>query len=67
VAGNRGSTSRGAQKRAERERAVGLEPDDEAAKWLAQHDPPPPPKTPKAATKSRELHRWRQKQSRGTQ
>ena len=58
-------TSKGAQKRAERERAVGLDPEDEAAQWLKEHDPPPKPQTPKTATKSKVLHRWRQRQQRG--
>lgn len=54
-------TSRGAQKRGERERAVGLDPEDEAARWLEEHDPKPPPPVPKSVTKSKALHRWRQR------
>ena len=59
-------TGRGAKKLGERERAVGLEPEDEAAKWLAEHDPPPEPAPPKAASKSKNLHRWRQRQDRSS-
>jgi hypothetical protein len=46
-----------------REASVGLEPDDAAAEWLAQHDPPPAPKAPKSAKKSVTLHRFRQRQA----
>jgi hypothetical protein len=46
-------THRGAQKRGERERSVGLEPDDDAARWLDEHDPKPKPQPPKSATKSK--------------
>jgi hypothetical protein len=55
---------KGAQTRAERERQAGLDPDDEAARWLASHDPPPAPRTPKSATKSKTLHRWQQRKLR---
>jgi hypothetical protein len=36
----------------EREASAGLDPDDEAARWLAEHDPAPRPEPPKAARKS---------------
>jgi hypothetical protein len=57
-------TSRGAQKLGERERMVGLEPDDDAARWLQDNDPKPEPNQPKSASKSKQLHRWRQSQQR---
>jgi hypothetical protein len=43
----------------ERERAVGLDPEDPAAQWLAENDKQPPPALPKSASKSKALHRWR--------
>jgi hypothetical protein len=49
------------EQRAERERSAGLDPDDEAARWLDEHDPKPPPVAPKSARKSKALHRWRQR------
>jgi hypothetical protein len=52
-------THDGAKSRAERERRAGVEQDDEAARWLEEHDPPPPPKPSKSLFKSKELHRWR--------
>jgi hypothetical protein len=54
-------TERGVKRRRERGGSVGLEPDDSAARWLAEHDPAPPPKTPKSAKKSVTLHRFRQR------
>jgi hypothetical protein len=48
---------------AKREASIGVEPDDEAAKWLAAHDPPPDP--PKPASKNKLLHQWRRGASGG--
>jgi hypothetical protein len=62
VSYKRPPTSRGAEKRGERERSVGVDPDDEAARWLEEHDPKPPPAEPKAARKSKAVHRFRQQQ-----
>jgi len=45
-------TPRGVEKMRDRERVVGLEADDEAARWLGEHDPAPLPATPKSAYKS---------------
>jgi hypothetical protein len=45
-----------------RERSVGLEADDAAAKWLDEHEPTEEPTVPKAARKSKLLHQWRQRQ-----
>jgi hypothetical protein len=58
-------TPRGVQRMRDREASVGLEPDDDAAQWLAEHDPPPPPSTPKSAKKSVTLHRFKQQRDRG--
>ena len=54
-------TPRGVQRMREREASVGLDADDDAAQWLAEHDPPEPPKTPKSAKKSVTLHRFRKR------
>lgn len=61
VSRKRPLTSKGAKKLGERERAVGLDPEDEANAWLDEHDPPPKPETPKSAGKSKALHQWRQR------
>jgi hypothetical protein len=58
-------TPKAAQNLGERERGVGLDPEDEAARWLQEHDPPPKPEPPKSATKSKVLHQWRQRRQRG--
>ena len=47
----------------EREAAVGLDPEDEAARWLSEHDPPPPPDESKSARKSKLLHQFRNRRS----
>ena len=52
-----------AKRRGERERGAGLDPDDDAARWLEEHDPPPAPETPKSVGKSKQLHRWRRRRS----
>jgi hypothetical protein len=57
-------TNKSAKKLGERERAVGLEPEDDATRWLDEHDPPPKPQPPKAASKSKALHQWRRRQER---
>lgn len=46
----------------ERERNAGLEPDDDAARWLEEHDPKPEPPQSKSAFKSKALHRWQKQQ-----
>jgi hypothetical protein len=52
-----------AKRRGERERQAGLDPEDEAARWLEEKEPAPAPPPSKSRFKSKELHRWRQKQA----
>ena len=47
----------------EREASVGLDPEDEAARWLAEHEPEPATDEPKAARKSKLLHQFRNRRS----
>ena len=48
----------------ERERNAGLDPEDEASRWLEEHDPKPPPPMPKSASKNKLLHQWRKRSGR---
>ena len=57
-------THEGAKRRAERERQTGIDPNDAAAHWLEEQDPPPAPPPSKSKFKSKELHRWREQQKR---
>ena len=50
------------EKMRERERNVGLEPDDPAAQWLDENAPKEELRAPKAARKSKLLHQWKQAQ-----
>jgi hypothetical protein len=61
---NRQPVKTDAEKRAQRERMHGIDPEDQAGRWLAAHDPKPPPKASKSAFKSKTLHRWRQRNHR---
>jgi hypothetical protein len=47
----------------EREASIGLDAGDDAARWLAAHDPPPAGDEPKAARKSKLLHQFRNRRS----
>jgi hypothetical protein len=61
VGRKRDLSGRAAERLGERERLVGLDPDDDASRWLAENDPPPPPREPKF--KSKVLHQWRRRQT----
>ena len=64
MTGKQGLKQRGVERMRAREGTVGIEPEDEAARWLAEHDPTPPPAAPKSLKKSVTLHRFRQRQGR---
>jgi hypothetical protein len=57
-------TQQGVDRMRKREASVGIESDDDAAKWLDEHDPKPKPPESKSAFKSKTLHRWRKQQGR---
>ncbi len=61
MTGKKRLTPQGVARMRKREASVGLEPDDAAAEWLTEHDPPPAPKVPKSVKKSVTLHRFRQR------
>ena len=50
------------EKMRERERTVGVEADDAAAKWLEEHEPKEVLQPANAARKSKLLHQWKQAQ-----
>ena len=52
------------EKMRERERTVGLEPDDAAAQWLDANAPKEELRVPKSARKSKLLHQWKQARER---
>lgn len=56
---------RTARARGERERVAGIDPDDEAGRWLAAHEPVAPPPVPKRPGKNKALHRFRRRQPPG--
>lgn len=67
--GTRPLTSRGVLERSERERTVGLDADDDAARWLEENAPRDEivaPISSKSSRKSKTLHRWRNRQARDT-
>ncbi len=52
---------RSVERMREREAQAGLDPDDAAARWLAEHEPKLEQPPPKSAFKSKALHRFRQR------
>jgi hypothetical protein len=61
VGRKRDLSARAAERLGERERALGLDGDDAAARWLVENDPPAPAPEPKF--KSKVLHQWRRRQT----
>jgi hypothetical protein len=60
---NRPISRQKVEKMREREASVGLDAEDEASRWLSEHDPPPPPDESKSARKSKLLHQFRNRRS----
>ena len=56
-------SKRRVEKMREREARVGMDPDDEAARWLAEHDEPPPADESKRSRKSKLLHQYRNRKA----
>jgi hypothetical protein len=52
------------EKMREREARAGLDPADDAAQWLVEHDAPSPASTPKSLGKNKTLHQWRRRDHR---
>jgi len=46
----------------EREAKVGMDAEDDAARWLAENEPKPAAEPPKAARKSKLLHQFRNRE-----
>ena len=57
-------TRQGVERMRKREASVGLDAEDDAARWLDEHDPKPAPPESKSKFKSKTLHNWKRQQQR---